>query len=61
VPVILDDALIYCDDERINNMMFDALSRAEKHQQIIVLTCRLRSFAPLGGNTLRVQTGDVIL
>jgi DNA repair exonuclease SbcCD ATPase subunit len=55
VPIILDDALVYCDDERIN-MMFDALSRAGRHQQIIVLTCRLRSFAPLGGNMLRVQT-----
>jgi uncharacterized protein YhaN len=54
VPVILDDALVYCDDDRIN-LMFDALSRAGKHQQIIVLTCRLRSFAPLGGHTLRVQ------
>jgi len=54
VPIILDDALVYCDDDRIN-MMFDALSRAGKHQQIIVLTCRLRSFAPLGGHTLRVQ------
>ena len=55
VPIILDDALAYCDDDRIN-LMFDALSRAAKHQQIIVLTCRLRSFAPLGGHTLRVQT-----
>jgi uncharacterized protein YhaN len=54
VPIVLDDALVYCDDERIN-LMFDALSRAGKHQQIIVLTCRLRSFASLGGHTLRVQ------
>jgi hypothetical protein len=54
VPIILDDALVYCDDDRIN-LMFDALSRAGRHQQIIVLTCRLRSFAPLGGHTLRVQ------
>jgi hypothetical protein len=57
VPIILDDALVYCDDDRIN-LMFDALSRAGKHQQIIVLTCRLRSFASLGGHTLRVQTDD---
>jgi uncharacterized protein YhaN len=54
VPIILDDALAYCDDDRIN-LMFDALSRAGKHQQIIVFTCRLRTFAPLGGHTLRVQ------
>ena len=54
VPVILDDALVYCDDDRIKRM-FDALIRAGKHQQVIVLTCRLRTFAPLGGHTLRVQ------
>jgi chromosome segregation ATPase len=54
VPIILDDALVYCDDDRIN-LMFDALSRAGKHQQIIVLTCRLRSFGPLGGHTLRIR------
>jgi recombinational DNA repair ATPase RecF len=54
VPIVLDDALVYCDDDRIHQM-FDALSRAGKYQQIIVLTCRLRSFASLGGHTLRVQ------
>ena len=54
VPIILDDALVYCDDDRIQRM-FDALSRAGRHQQIIVLTCRLRTFAPLGGHTLTVR------
>lgn len=54
VPIILDDALVYCDDDRIQRM-FDALSRAGKRQQIIVLTCRLRSFSPLGGRTLRLS------
>ena len=54
VPVILDDALVYCDDDRIKRM-FDALSRAGKRQQVIVLTCRLRTFAPLGGHSLRVH------
>ena len=54
VPVILDDALVYCDDDRIKRM-FDALSRAGKRQQVIILTCRLRTFAPLGGHTLRLQ------
>ncbi len=56
VPVILDDALVYSDDDRIQRM-FDALSRAGKHQQIIVLTCRLRAFAPLGGHALSVRVG----
>jgi hypothetical protein len=59
VPVILDDALVYCDDDRIKRM-FDALGRAAKHQQVIVLTCRLRTFAPLGGHTLRVQVPSKI-
>lgn len=59
VPVILDDALVYCDDDRIKRM-FDALSRAGRHQQVIVLTCRLRTFAPLGGHTLRVQMAPLI-
>jgi DNA repair exonuclease SbcCD ATPase subunit len=59
VPVILDDALVYCDDDRIK-LMFDALSRAGKHQQVIVLTCRLRTFAPLGGHALRVQVPSEI-
>lgn len=53
-PIILDDALVYSDDERIERM-FDALSRAGKNQQIIVLTCRMRSFERLGGHVLRVQ------
>lgn len=59
VPVILDDALVYSDDDRIK-LMFDALSRAGRHQQVIVLTCRLRTFAPLGGHTLRVQVPSEI-
>ena len=59
-PIILDDALVYCDDDRIERM-FDALSRAGKNQQIIVLTCRLRSFSPLGGQTLRVNTIEASL
>jgi uncharacterized protein YhaN len=54
VPIILDDALVYCDDDRIQRM-FDALSRAGKRQQIIMLTCRLRSFGSLGGRTLRLS------
>ena len=57
VPIILDDALVYCDDDRIQRM-FDALTRAGKQQQIIVLTCRLRAFAPLGGHALQLQAGS---
>eukprot|EP01037_Dinobryon_pediforme_P017984 gene17984-18220_t len=48
VPIILDDALVFSDDERIEQM-FDALTRAGQKQQVIVLTCRTRAFAALGG------------
>jgi DNA repair exonuclease SbcCD ATPase subunit len=56
VPVILDDALVHSDDDRIE-AMFDALHRAARDQQILVLTCRQRAFAALGGERaeLRVE------
>ncbi|QUJ77229.1 AAA family ATPase [Sulfitobacter albidus] len=48
VPVILDDALVYSDDDRIERM-FTALHRVALDQQVIVFTCRQRAFAGLGG------------
>jgi uncharacterized protein YhaN len=54
VPIILDDALVYSDDDRITRM-FDALSRAGQHQQIIVLTCRTRAFEQLGGRSIKID------
>ncbi|MDR6953119.1 DNA repair exonuclease SbcCD ATPase subunit [Ancylobacter sp. 3268] len=53
-PVILDDALVYSDDDRIERM-FDALHRQAREQQIIVFSCRQRAFSKLGGNVLRMQ------
>jgi DNA repair exonuclease SbcCD ATPase subunit len=53
-PVILDDALVYSDDDRIEKM-FDALHRQSMDQQIIVFSCRQRAFQKLGGNVLRMQ------
>lgn len=50
-PVILDDALVYSDDDRIERM-FDALHRQASDQQIIVFSCRQRAFAQLGGHVL---------
>ncbi len=52
-PVILDDALVYSDDDRIEKM-FDALHRQSKNQQIIVFSCRQRAFQKLGGNILKM-------
>ncbi len=52
-PVILDDALVFTDDDRIERM-FDALHRQSGDLQIIVLTCRQRAFRDLGGHALRL-------
>ena len=53
-PVILDDALVFSDDYRISEM-FDALNTVAKDVQVIVLTCRQKSFQGLGGNVLRTR------
>lgn len=55
VPIILDDALVFSDDDRIGQM-FDALNRAGQKQQVIVLTCRTRAFAALDGRQLSIST-----
>jgi len=48
IPIILDDALVYSDDDRIVKM-FTALHRVAAEQQILVFTCRQMAFAKLGG------------
>lgn len=52
-PLILDDALVYSDDSRIE-ALFDALRQAAGAHQVIVFTCRSRTFEQLGGNRLAV-------
>lgn len=52
--VILDDALAFSDDDRIENM-FDVLMRAGENVQIIVLTCRKKLFARLGAVPLELH------
>ncbi len=54
-PLILDDALVFTDDDRIE-AMFDALHRQAADLQIIVLTCRQRAFRDLGGNRLAIAS-----
>lgn len=53
-PVILDDALVYSDDDRIERM-FNALHQRSRDQQILVFSCRQRAFSRLGGNVLQMQ------
>jgi chromosome segregation ATPase len=52
--VILDDALAFSDDLRIERM-FDILMRAGQNVQILVLTCRKRLFARLGAAELTLK------
>lgn len=55
--VILDDALAFSDDLRIERM-FDILMRAGENVQILVLTCRKRLFARLGAAQLILREMD---
>ena len=52
--VILDDALAFSDDHRIEQM-FDILMRAGENVQILVLTCRKRLFSRLGAAELTLK------
>ncbi len=54
-PVILDDAIVYTDDERIETM-FNTLNRQALDFQVIVFSCRQRAFRDLGGTQLRIRT-----
>lgn len=54
IPVLLDDALVFSDDNRIERM-FDALTQAAEKHQVIVLTCRDRVFQSLGARRLRIE------
>jgi energy-coupling factor transporter ATP-binding protein EcfA2 len=55
--VIMDDALVFSDDDRIERM-FDVMTRAAERVQIIILTCRKRLFARLGAPMLRIEGSD---
>ena len=48
VPVVLDDALVYSDDERIEKM-FDVINLVASDIQIIAFSCRQKTFEQLGG------------
>ena len=56
-PVILDDALVYTDDDRIERM-FDALHAQAGDLQILVLSCRNRALRALGGQKLTIERLD---
>ena len=52
-PIVLDDGIVFTDDDRIERM-FDALTRQAEDLQIIVFSCRQRAFRALGGRGLEI-------
>jgi chromosome segregation ATPase len=60
--VVLDDALVFSDDRRMD-CMFDILNMVGQQVQIIVLTCREQLFEGVGGKHLSlkaVNTEDLV-
>lgn len=55
--VILDDALVFSDDRRMQRM-FDILNMAARNVQVLVLTCREQLFEELGGRPLSLTAGN---
>lgn len=58
MPVVLDDALVWCDDKRLEDV-FRALRYASRDVQCIVLTCHEKGFSTLGAPILDVQKWPV--
>ncbi len=58
MPIVLDDALVHSDDDRIIKM-FTALTRVARDQQIIVFSCRQLAFQDLGGARPEVTISEV--
>ena len=54
MPVILDDALVWCDDNRLEDV-FRAIRSAARDIQCIVLTCHEKGFSTLGAPVLELQ------
>ena len=54
VSLILDDALVYSDDSRLETMT-DIIAEVATRMQVIVLTCRKRAFMHLDANRLSLR------
>ena len=53
--LILDDALVFADDDRFETMT-DILSEAAKRMQVIILSCRSRAFRHLDATRLSLSS-----
>lgn len=51
--VLLDDAIVFADDERFERML-RILDKAAEKLQVIVFTCRERDYRPLGAPVIRL-------
>jgi DNA repair exonuclease SbcCD ATPase subunit len=50
-PLIIDDAVVNSDDDRLMRL-FQALQHAAQRHQVLVLSCRQRDFEQLGGHRI---------
>ena len=57
VTVILDDALVFSDDQRMSRI-FDILNITANQVQVIVFTCREQLFERLGGQQLYLEAAN---
>ena len=55
--VVLDDALVFSDDRRMDRM-FDILNMSAKNIQVLIFTCREQLFEGIGGGHLLLETED---
>lgn len=55
--VVLDDALVFSDDRRMERM-FDILNMAADDVQVLILTCREQLFERLGGKSLSLESSS---
>lgn len=58
VSLVLDDALVYSDDGRLETMT-DILSEVAGRMQVIILTCRKRAFMHLAANRVSLIEVDL--
>jgi energy-coupling factor transporter ATP-binding protein EcfA2 len=56
-PLIIDDAVVNTDDDRLMRL-FQALQHAAQRHQVLVLSCRQRDFDQLGGHRIALSTWE---
>ncbi|ESQ87921.1 hypothetical protein ABAC460_17165 [Asticcacaulis sp. AC460] len=52
--LVLDDALVFADDDRFETML-DILGDAAKRMQVIILSCRTAAYRPLKANRIMIE------